>query len=55
MACMEKLNVMNSTIGLSPAIAAPAAMPANPASVMGVSITRLAPNLSSSPRDTWCG
>ena len=30
MACMEKLKVINSQIGLSPAIAAPTAMPAKP-------------------------
>ena len=40
-ACMAKLNVMNSTIGFSPANAAPTPMPAKPCSVIGVSITRL--------------
>ena len=48
-ACMAKLKVMNSTMGLSPPMAAPTPMPANPASVMGVSITRPAPNSSSRP------
>ena len=48
-ACMAKLNVMNSTIGFSPAIAAPMPTPAKPCSVIGVSITRLAPNSCNSP------
>ena len=48
-ACMAKLKVMNSTIGFSPVSAAPTAMPAKPCSVIGVSITRLAPNSSSRP------
>ena len=48
-ACMAKFQVMNSTIGLSPANAAPTPSPAKPCSVIGVSITRLAPNSSSSP------
>ena len=48
-ACMAKLKVMNSTIGFRPAIAAPTPMPAKPCSVIGVSITRLAPNSCSSP------
>ena len=48
-ACMEKLNVMNSTIGLRPFSAAPTAMPVKPCSVIGVSMTRLAPNSSSRP------
>ena len=39
-ACMAKLKVMNSTIGLRPAIAAPTPTPAKPCSVIGVSITR---------------
>src|SRR5579871_4198866 len=43
-ACMAKLKVMNSTIGLRPAIAVPTPSPANPCSVMGVSITRVGPN-----------
>lgn len=43
MACMEKLYVINSQIGLRPAIAAPTAIPAKPLSVIGVSITRLSP------------
>ena len=48
-ACIAKLNVMNSTIGFNPPIAAPAPTPANPYSVIGVSMTRLSPNSSSSP------
>ena len=48
-ACMAKLKVMNSTIGRRPAKAAPTPIPANPASVIGVSITRRAPNSSSRP------
>jgi hypothetical protein len=39
-ACMAKLKVMNSTMGLRPAIAAPPPTPAKPCSVIGVSITR---------------
>ena len=49
MACSAKLKVMNSTIGFSPAKAAPTASPAKPCSVIGVSITRRAPNSSSRP------
>ncbi len=49
MACMAKLNVMYSTIGFSPPNAAPTAMPVNPCSVIGVSMTRRAPNSSSIP------
>ena len=52
MACMEKLNVMNSQMGLRPAMAAPTAMPAKPDSVMGVSITRDSPYFSHNPRET---
>ncbi len=48
-ACIAKLKVMNSTIGLSPAMAAPTPRPAKPCSVMGVSTTRLSPNSASSP------
>ena len=48
-ACMAKLKVMNSTIGFSPANAAPTPRPAKPCSVIGVSMTRLAPNSSSRP------
>ena len=51
--CMEKLKVMNSQMGLSPAKAAPTAMPAKPISVMGVSMTRFSPNLSRSPLETF--
>ena len=43
-ACMAKLKVMNSTIGFSPANAAPTPRPAKPYSVIGVSITRFSPN-----------
>lgn len=50
---MEKLNVMNSQIGRSPAIAAPTAMPAKPISVIGVSITRLSPYFFHNPRETY--
>ena len=49
MACIEKLKVMNSTIGRSCWYAAPVASPAKPASVIGVSITRFSPNSSSKP------
>ncbi len=52
-ACIEKLKVINSQIGLSPFMAAPAAMPAKPISVIGVSITRLGPNFSRRPRLTY--
>ena len=48
-ACMAKFQVMNSTIGFRPAIAAPTPRPAKPYSVIGVSMTRLAPNSSSRP------
>ena len=48
-ACMAKLKVMNSTIGRRPFMAAPTPMPVNPCSVIGVSITRRAPNSSSKP------
>jgi hypothetical protein len=44
-----KFHVMNSTTGRSPTIAAPTPMPANPASAIGVSMTRLTPNFSSIP------
>ena len=46
---MPKLNVMSSTIGCNPAIAAPMASPVNPASVIGVSSTRWEPNSSTNP------
>src|SRR6266851_1475857 len=49
MASTMKLIVMISTIGRSPSIAAPVAMPINPFSTMGVSTTRLGPNSESSP------
>jgi hypothetical protein len=48
-ACMAKLKVMNSTMGFSPASAAPTPKPAKPCSVIGVSTTRLAPNSCSRP------
>ena len=48
-ACMAKFQVMNSTMGFSPAKAAPTPTPAKPCSVMGVSTTRWAPNSSSKP------
>ena len=46
---IAKFQVMNSTIGRRPFIAAPTAIPENPNSAIGVSITRLAPNSSSIP------
>src|SRR5215467_12242068 len=48
-ACMAKLKVMNSTMGLRPAIAVPIPSPAKPCSVIGVSMTRAAPNSCSRP------
>jgi len=39
-AYIEKLNVINSIIGLSPFIDAPTPIPVNPISDIGVSITR---------------
>ena len=51
--CMAKFQVMNSQTGLRPAKADPTARPQNPDSVMGVSITRLGPNLSKRPLDTY--
>ena len=53
MACMEKLKVINSQIGLRPFIAAPTAKPAKPISVIGVSMTRLSPYFFHKPRVTW--
>src|SRR3954471_8749857 len=44
-----KLNVMYSTIGRRPTIAAPMPMPVKPSSEIGVSITRRGPNWSSMP------
>ena len=52
MARSEKLIVMISTIGFSPARAAPTAAPTNPDSDMGVSRTRSGPYLSRNPRVT---
>ena len=40
----------NSTTGRRPSMAAPQAAPTNPLSLMGVSITRSAPNSSRKPR-----
>ena len=48
-ATSENENVMNSMMGRSPTIAAPTPNPANPASAMGVSMTRLGPKRSSKP------
>ena len=48
--CIAKLNVMNSHTGRRPANAAPTAMPVNPASVIGVSLTRSGPYFCSRPR-----
>ena len=42
-ATKEKLKVMNSMIGRSPTMAAPTPMPANPFSLIGVSMIRLGP------------
>src|SRR3977135_2066894 len=47
-------NIM-STTGRNPVIAAPTPMPVNPASEIGVSITRSAPNSSTSPDNTLNG
>src|SRR5579863_4741198 len=46
---------MISTTGRSPVIAAPTAMPVNPASEIGVSLTRSFPNSSTSPESTLKG
>lgn len=46
---MEKLSVMNSITGFNPDKAAPTPIPANPASVIGVSTSRCPPYLSKSP------
>ncbi len=54
MACIEKLNVMNSQMGFKPAIAAPTAKPAIPISVIGESMTLSAPYLSSNPLVIYC-
>ena len=48
-ASSAKLTVMISTIGRSPAIAAPTPMPTIVFSEIGVSRTRFSPNSSSSP------
>jgi len=47
--CIAKLNVMNSHIGLRPAMAAPTVRPAKPASVIGASMTLEEPNLPKRP------
>ena len=47
----EKLNVINSIIGLAPTIVEPTPTPENPASDIGVSITLNSPNSSSIPLD----
>jgi hypothetical protein len=49
MATKEKLNVMNSTMGRKPFMAAPTEIPAKPSSAMGVSNTRFGPNSSNMP------
>src|SRR5579864_8945181 len=51
---MKSPNMM-STTGLSPVIAAPTPTPVNPASEMGVSITRSEPNSSTNPESTMNG
>src|SRR3984957_2253719 len=51
---MKSPNMM-STTGRSPVIAAPTATPVNPASEMGVSTMRFAPNSSTSPERTLKG
>ena len=45
----EKLNVINSIIGLAPTIVEPTPTPEKPASEIGVSITLLSPNSSNIP------
>src|SRR5579863_8938938 len=51
---MKSPNMM-STTGCRPVIAAPTATPVKPASEMGVSTTRLAPNSSTNPERTLNG
>ena len=53
MACIEKLKVINSTTGLNPLKAAPTPIPANPISVIGVSMTLLSPYFFHNPRVTY--
>src|SRR6202049_3698044 len=48
-------DLMMSTTGRRPVIAAPTATPVNPASEMGVSTTRFAPNSSTNPESTLNG
>ena len=47
----EKLNVIYSTMGRFPVIVEPIAIPANPNSEIGVSMTLLGPNSSNIPLD----
>ena len=49
LASTAKFQVMNSTMGRSPFMAAPTAMPVKPNSAIGVSITRFSPNSASMP------
>lgn len=51
--CMAKFQVMNSQTGFRPAKADPTARPQKPDSVIGVSMTRLGPNLSKRPLETY--
>ena len=51
-ATIEKLTVISSITGRSPAMAAPMPMPTKPASEIGVSTTRRSPNSRSRPRVT---
>ena len=46
-----KFQVMNSTMGRKPFMAAPTAMALKPSSLIGVSMTRSSPNSSSMPFD----
>ena len=49
---MEKLQVINSTTGRRPCMAAPTPNPAKPDSLIGVSITRFEPNFCNKPELT---
>ena len=51
-ATSEKFQVMSSMTGRRPTMAAPMPTPTKPFSAMGVSMTRLSPNLSMRPFDT---
>src|SRR5215469_10009444 len=55
MVSVRKSPNMMSTTGLRPVIAAPTPIPLNPASEMGVSSTRSAPNSSTNPERTLNG